>query len=288
MPVHTHTRFALIAICTVGILFAGRAHGGEYEWNNFPRIPLPNPDAWSVARIEHEDFESFRIAADDFILTEKTRITKIVYFGVELGNPPFTGFGDWYVFAVDKEGAPGELVAVGNTVRMEHVEASWKDPNFGQVYENRFAPDDLVLDAGHYFLAFRTFQDFDPNGKNTSGALSTREWTNGESRAYWNFGVLADGTVTQAWQELQVFNGSSTNEWSFFMSGRTESSNKGDLNCDGSIDLVDVGPFILALLDPEGYAQEYPDCDINHGDTNDDGSVDLSDVAPFIELLIGP
>ena len=62
----------------------------------------------------------------------------------------------------------------------------------------------------------------------------------------------------------------------------------GDLNCDGSVDLTDVGPFITALLDPQEYENQYPDCDINNGDINEDGSVDLSDVEPFIELLIGP
>ena len=62
----------------------------------------------------------------------------------------------------------------------------------------------------------------------------------------------------------------------------------GDLNCDGSVDLTDVGPFITALLDPREYENQYPDCDINNGDTNDDGSVDLTDVESFIELLIGP
>ena len=62
----------------------------------------------------------------------------------------------------------------------------------------------------------------------------------------------------------------------------------GDLNCDGSVDLTDVGPFITALLDPQEYENQYPDCDIKNGDTNHDGSIDLSDVEPFIELLIGP
>lgn len=62
----------------------------------------------------------------------------------------------------------------------------------------------------------------------------------------------------------------------------------GDMNCDGSVDLVDVGPFISALLDPDEYANEYPDCYIGRADINEDGSVDLTDVEPFIKLLIGP
>ena len=63
---------------------------------------------------------------------------------------------------------------------------------------------------------------------------------------------------------------------------------RGDTNCDGSIDLTDVGPFITALLDPDEYENKYPDCDIDNADINADGSVDLVDVEPFIELLLGP
>ena len=52
----------------------------------------------------------------------------------------------------------------------------------------------------------------------------------------------------------------------------------GDVNCDGSIDLLDVGPFVdlitNGIFDPKG-------------DINDDGSVDLLDVGPFVGLLTG-
>ncbi len=53
-----------------------------------------------------------------------------------------------------------------------------------------------------------------------------------------------------------------------------------DANCDGSVDLTDVEPFILLLLggDP---------CGACAGDTNGDGSIDLTDVEPFIECLLG-
>lgn len=64
-------------------------------------------------------------------------------------------------------------------------------------------------------------------------------------------------------------------------------SRRGDLDCDGSINLVDVAPFITALLNPGEYENQYPDCDINNADANEDGSIDLSDVEAFIELLLG-
>lgn len=61
---------------------------------------------------------------------------------------------------------------------------------------------------------------------------------------------------------------------------------EGDLNCDGSIDLVDVEAFVLALADPDGYEAKHPDCDINLGDMNGDGSIDLVDVEGFIQVLL--
>ena len=54
-----------------------------------------------------------------------------------------------------------------------------------------------------------------------------------------------------------------------------------DTNCDGSIDLTDVEPFIALLL--EGGKP----CSACAGDTTGDGSVDLTDVEGFIERLLG-
>lgn len=53
-----------------------------------------------------------------------------------------------------------------------------------------------------------------------------------------------------------------------------------DVNCDGSVDLLDVAPFIDLLLGG-GCA-----CTQCAGDANGDGSIDLTDVATFIECLL--
>lgn len=54
-----------------------------------------------------------------------------------------------------------------------------------------------------------------------------------------------------------------------------------DANCDGSLDLTDVEPFIELLLG------EGTPCGACTGDTNKDGSVDLTDVEGFLECLLG-
>ena len=53
---------------------------------------------------------------------------------------------------------------------------------------------------------------------------------------------------------------------------------KGDVNGDGVVDLLDVGPFVDALTDGTF---------IPEADANCDGVVDLLDVGPFVDLLTG-
>ena len=62
---------------------------------------------------------------------------------------------------------------------------------------------------------------------------------------------------------------------------------KGDLNCDGWVDFVDINPFVLAITSYDAYHADYPDCEWLNGDCNDDGYVDFSDISPFVVLLQG-
>jgi len=59
----------------------------------------------------------------------------------------------------------------------------------------------------------------------------------------------------------------------------------GDLNCDGVVNNFDIDPFVLALTDPAGYAQKFPNCDRMLADINGDGVVDNFDIDPFVKLL---
>ena len=51
----------------------------------------------------------------------------------------------------------------------------------------------------------------------------------------------------------------------------------GDVNCDGKVDLLDVQPFVNALLN-----SQY----VDKADINSDGVVDLLDVDGFVDLLL--
>lgn len=61
----------------------------------------------------------------------------------------------------------------------------------------------------------------------------------------------------------------------------------GDMNCDGSVGVSDIGAFVLALTDPAGYANAFPECDILNGDLNGDSQVSVGDIGLFVALLTG-
>ncbi len=60
----------------------------------------------------------------------------------------------------------------------------------------------------------------------------------------------------------------------------------GDTNNDGTVDTLDIDPFVLLLTDPAGYAAAFPGVDANAvGDINMDTVVDTLDIDPFVALL---
>ncbi|TWT45279.1 hypothetical protein RAS1_17010 [Phycisphaerae bacterium RAS1] len=61
----------------------------------------------------------------------------------------------------------------------------------------------------------------------------------------------------------------------------------GDCNCDGQVNITDIGAFNLALSDPAEYETTYPGCTLVTADANNDGSVDVLDINPFVDLLLG-
>ena len=62
----------------------------------------------------------------------------------------------------------------------------------------------------------------------------------------------------------------------------------GDTNCDGDVNNFDIDAFVLALVDPQGYAAAYPDCDRSHADLDQDGTVSNFDIDPFVDALTEP
>lgn len=62
----------------------------------------------------------------------------------------------------------------------------------------------------------------------------------------------------------------------------------GDLNCDGTVDLADINPFVLYLSNLATWQSAYPDCPPQNGDIDGDGVYpSLADINPFVALLSG-
>lgn len=61
----------------------------------------------------------------------------------------------------------------------------------------------------------------------------------------------------------------------------------GDMNCDGTVSVGDINPFVLALTDPVAYAEQYPDCELLNGDCSGDGGLSVGDINCFVALVTG-
>lgn len=61
---------------------------------------------------------------------------------------------------------------------------------------------------------------------------------------------------------------------------------RGDMNCDCSVNNFDIDLFVLAMIDPDEYQRQYPDCNMQiAADVNGDGRINNFDIDPFVLLL---
>lgn len=254
---------SILAAALAGTTFSAAA--ADVVWSNVQNYPddlAKTTDGWSAVRMEDPQFISHRCAADDFTLDKKTKITRITFYGVELGKPEIYG-GDWYIMKGPAAGPPDTLLYYEPNAPMKHEQIGVNNPNFGPVYLNAMEPADLVLEPGHYFLAFRTFQAFVPGEKNNNGALTTR-WGNGTSTSWWTFGLLADGTLTDPWVPMKTFNLVEEQEWAFIIEG-VPAGCAGDINGDGKTCQEDLGELLAAYGTCEGMPGYNPKANLAKG-----------------------
>lgn len=62
----------------------------------------------------------------------------------------------------------------------------------------------------------------------------------------------------------------------------------GDVNCDGSVNALDIPAFTLATTSIASYALAYPGCEILRGDMNGDHLVNDEDLDAFVLLVLQP
>ncbi|MBK8270790.1 MAG: hypothetical protein IPK83_21785 [Planctomycetes bacterium] len=61
----------------------------------------------------------------------------------------------------------------------------------------------------------------------------------------------------------------------------------GDMNCDGSLNGLDVAAFVVAALTPGDYPTQFPNCNLCTGDLDGDGqSATIEDIPLFVDALL--
>lgn len=60
----------------------------------------------------------------------------------------------------------------------------------------------------------------------------------------------------------------------------------GDMNCDSMVNGDDAQGMVLGLVDPAGYASQYPGCNILNGDFTSNGMLEFDDIAGFVAALL--
>ncbi len=95
------------------------------------------------------------------------------------------------------------------------------------------------------------------------------------------------GTIGQADAGVPLTGGDFELIGGFWPGARATQTRLADMNCDGTVSVGDINPFVLALTDPTGYADQFPECNILNGDCNDDGNISVGDINCFVALVTG-
>lgn len=138
----------------------------------------------------------------------------------------------------------------------------WPDPRIGDVNGDGEV-DALDLAEGIGFIAQHDGEPtFDTDGDSENGSITWQGYARGFSVLDTNYDGIADSS---------------------------DAVILGDMDLSLVIDFDDVADFVVALLTPEEYSQNYDDTPAHaRGDLNGDGLVDGADIALFIEVLLNP
>ena len=96
-------------------------------------------------------------------------------------------------------------------------------------------------------------------------------------------GARSRSTTTATWRCALRFSDGSEG---IFTTATAPEYAIGDVNCDGSVNLFDIDPFVVAVSDPDGYTVQYPNCDLMQADIDQSGVVDLFDIDPFVTCVV--
>ena len=206
-------------------------------------------------------------------------------YAVYVESPPIHG-PDISAMAVILQWDPNALELRGN---VDGEEYEWLSSGFA---DEPYGLNDDLLDGNTLYVAMSKLESA-PASATAEGLLVTTI----------QFEALTDATVTLTIPEQSGLAGTKVLTTaqpntdvhaalgSALITIGTGGQQLGDMNCDGSMNSLDVDPFVLALgATPPDYSEyyaEYPECDHMLGDVNADGSLNSLDVDPFVQLLSG-
>lgn len=116
-------------------------------------------------------------------------------------------------------------------------------------------------------------------GNQLWGALQVQDANN--TLVVGNFN-LQNGAFAQVWQVTTGLMDSVG-----FVAFQLPSISRGDTNCDGAVNLLDVPSFVLALLSAPDYVAAFPTCAYLNADVSEDCRVNGDDIQPFVNRLLG-
>ena len=154
------------------------------------------------------------------------------------GGFVFTGFGSSN--GPIKIGNSGDVLWFGE----------WDDPNTNQ-NSGLFLNDELIVQVGVSMVDGMVIESL---------ASFTDQFSMSSSGQWIIFEAMLEGGVNGA---FTIF---------------VDSGLLGDVNCDGTVDILDVAPFVDLIVNG-GFSEK--------ADINGDGTVDLLDVGAFVQLIVG-
>ncbi|MFG0285740.1 MAG: hypothetical protein ACF8R7_15085 [Phycisphaerales bacterium JB039] len=240
------------SVALLAALPAAVASAQSFQWVNYESTAALESTGYASSAVRDAGIGSYRIAADDFALDGETTLSRITFYSVEI-DPCIILGGDWYIYEFDDATSmPGKLITGAHDVVLDRTDSGLASSTFGVIYRNDMEVD-VTLPPGKYFLAFRTHCGAAP-GKPVNAPLHP-EWTNGNATAMWNFGVLEDGTVTEAWVPMTTFH-PTEKEWAFEIEGDSGGC-YADCDHSGALDFFDF----LCFQNAFGVGDPAADCD---------------------------
>ena len=240
-----HTRLATAAV--ILLFFYSNSLLGDVLFNGSPSgVPFSSEDTTAGVTISY----GFTISGSELIVSD-----------LGIWDEFQDGFGSSYEV--------GLYDAAGNLLSSVIIQAGTSSELFG---EFRYEPiEPIVLETGVEYVLVAVYTEF------TNDIYLRDSIANVNSSGNLADGITITGGDVEPLQSTLDFLAPEGDNIRIGPNLRCpQAAILGDVNCDGTVDLLDVSPFIDLVISGDFESK---------ADINQDGAVNLLDVSPFIDLL---